>query len=704
MRLYLSTRVCPLSALLPVLVLLLVSFLAGSAQAQNYTSVVVFGDSLSDTGNIAHLTQAEIGIRYPARNVLLGFNYTDGRFTDGLDTSPAASAYLGVWVEQLAASFPHQPAVKNSLDGGTNYAYGDATTNDGTTTVTETGLSITLNNMGQQVTDYLATNPTPNAQILYVLWGGSNDVYADSSAAAITAAVSREAALVQRLIAAGSTNFLIPNLPPLGGVPDHSSNPSLNAAALSFDMQLAASLNGVVTSAAAQGKVITILQPDIYTRFATASANPAAIGLANVSVAAQGISGNPDTYLIWDGLHPTTIGHHYVAATAAQLITPLVASTNALIITPGIVVPGGAVIMKATVQPAVSSPASPAVPATGLVTFFNNGTTAIGSATLATVNGIARATATYNGAALASSPYNITAVYAGDTTYNISTSAAQTLTVSAAVPIPTSTVVTSSALNGNLGSSITFTATIMGGSGSPSGSIAFLDGGTSLGSPVPVSNGAATYTTSTLTAGTHVITAIYSGDGNSAGSTSTSISEIITAPAFTASVSPTSITIPRGSVGTATVTLTTVGGYAGSATFACGALPAHLSCTFAPASITFTGANNSATSTLTIATNASAAVTPAQFPGSSNSSTIFAALLLPGFGVFGLAALRRRSGLVRCLNIRMLLALVALSMAGLLGISGCGGSSNAATGTYTVAITATGGSTTSTVNLTAVVQ
>ena len=691
-----------LRSLLPAVCLLLLQCLALTALAQNYTAVVVFGDSLSDTGNIAHLTQNSVGIRYPARNAVFGFNYTDGRFTDGLDTSPAASAYLGVWVEQLAAFLPNKPLVKNSLDGGTNYAYGDATTMNGTTTVTESGVSITLNNIGQQVTDYLATNPTPNPQMLYVLWGGSNDVYADSSAACVAAAVAREGALVQRLIAAGATNFLVPNLPPLGGVPDHASNPALNAAALSFDMQLAATLNGIVTSSAAQGKTITILQPDIFTRFAAASANPAALGLANVSVAAQGISGNPDTYLIWDGLHPTTTGHHYVAATAAQLITPLSASTSTLSITPAIVAPGQAAVLKATVVPTASTGAS--APATGLVTFFNNGTTAVGSGTLVAVNGVATATATFNSASLASSPYNITAVYAGDTTYNIGASAAQTLTVTTAVPIATTTVVTSSALNGNLGAPITFTAAVTGGSGAPTGSVTFRDGTTQLGSPVPVASGQASLTTSTLSAGTHAISAIYSGDGSFTGSTSARINEVITAPSFTVSVSPTSITIPRGSVGTATVTLSSVGGYSGTAAFACGSMPAHLSCVFAPSSVSFTGSANTMTSTLSIATNASAAMEAPLLPGSSGTSSVFAAFLLPGFGLFGFAALRRGKDGGGRQGLRMLVAIAALSAAGILGISGCGGSNNAASGTYTVAITATGGSTTSTVNLTAVVQ
>jgi len=48
--------------------------------------IVVFGDSLSDVGNVAHLTQSAYGIRIPG----LAVNYANGRFTDGIYTTPAA--------------------------------------------------------------------------------------------------------------------------------------------------------------------------------------------------------------------------------------------------------------------------------------------------------------------------------------------------------------------------------------------------------------------------------------------------------------------------------------------------------------------------------------------------------------------------------------------------------------------------------------
>src|SRR5215472_2826029 len=102
-------------------VLLAILGCAGAlAQVKDYSTIVVFGDSLSDTGNVAHLTESQYGIRIPGPIV----DYTDGRFTDGFDTIPAAQKYFGNWVEQFAATLPSHPQITDSLDGGTNYAYG----------------------------------------------------------------------------------------------------------------------------------------------------------------------------------------------------------------------------------------------------------------------------------------------------------------------------------------------------------------------------------------------------------------------------------------------------------------------------------------------------------------------------------------------------------------------------------------------------
>ncbi len=661
----------------------LLSLTLGLHAQNTFTSVVAFGDSLTDTGNIAHITQSTYLIRYPADNQLLGFDYTSGRFTDGADTQPAAQAYFGVWAEQLAASFPARPPLVDSLDGGTNYAYGEATTQNGTTTISRTfdlvPVSITINNMGQQVASYLATNPTPTAQTLYLVWGGANDLYADSSAASVTATVQRETALIQLLINAGATSFVVPNLPPLGTVPNYagtSSAAALNTAAQSFAAQLAQSLNALKISAAAQGHIITIYQPDIYTLFANAVASPMSVGLGNVTSDAQNISASPDTYLIWDGLHPTTTGHHFVAAAAANLLTPLVASSTALTI-PAAAISSQTVTLKAV----VTSTASTAKP-TGLVTFFSAGAV-IGSAALDTTG---TGTATFSASTAGAN--TITAVYAGDTTFNISTSSAQPLTILPAA-IPTATAVVSSSLTANPGASVTFTATVTPSVttyGTPTGTVNFFEGTNMLGSGT-LTNGSATYTTTSLLSGTHVITASFAATGVFAASTSPSISQIIASPNFAASASPTTLTISDGSSGTTTITASATGGYSGTLTLSCGTLPAHLACTFAPASLSLSATTTSQTSTLTILTNASAALSYPPLRPASASRIMVAMLFWPGLGGVLFATLRRRGHPASRLP-RLLLFALLLS-AGIFTATGCGSNNNAAKGTYTVPVIVT---------------
>jgi hypothetical protein len=81
-------------------------------------------------------------------------------------------------------------------------------------------------------------------------------------------------------------------------------------------------------------------------------------------------------------------------------------------------------------------------------------------------------------------------------------------------PEATSTTVTSSLNPAPQGTSVTFTATVAGTSGTPTGTVQFMDGSAALSSAVALSAGQATYTTSSLTVGTHSIHAAYSGDAN----------------------------------------------------------------------------------------------------------------------------------------------------------------------------------------------
>jgi hypothetical protein len=192
----------------------------------------------------------------------------------------------------------------------------------------------------------------------------------------------------------------------------------------------------------------------------------------------------------------STSAAHAHSVTNASTSTAVTTSPN-----PSVV--GQSVTITATVSPSS---------ATGSIEFFD-GASSLGSAPLS--GGVA----TLATGALALGNHSITAVYSGDLTYTTSTSPAHAHTVNAA---STATAVTSSPNPSVVGQSVTITASVSvspPGAGSPTGSVEFFDGATSLGT-APLSSGSAVLNTSALAVGGHTLTAVYSGNASFTGSTS----------------------------------------------------------------------------------------------------------------------------------------------------------------------------------------
>ena len=169
---------------------------------------------------------------------------------------------------------------------------------------------------------------------------------------------------------------------------------------------------------------------------------------------------------------------------------------------------------------------------TGTVT-FTSGTTQLGSAPVSNTG-----TATIT-PALAQGSYQIVATYSGDANNLGSASAPLPLTVSQATTQTALAVAPNPAL---VLAPITFTATVTGNGGAPTGSVNFLANGNVIGAGTLNPSGVATFTTSTLAAGAYAITATYTGDANDAGSTSLPVSLTVslatTATAITVAPDP----------------------------------------------------------------------------------------------------------------------------------------------------------------------
>lgn len=131
------------------------------------------------------------------------------------------------------------------------------------------------------------------------------------------------------------------------------------------------------------------------------------------------------------------------------------------------------------------------------------------------------------------------------------------------------TALTASASTVTAGSSITFTATVTGASGStgtPTGTVTFLDETTTLGTGT-LASGVATYSTSSLSVGSHSVTAIYDGDTDFGGSTSTAVTVTVSGGQspitgdFAIALSHASGSIAQGSTANTTVSITPTGGF-----------------------------------------------------------------------------------------------------------------------------------------------
>jgi VCBS repeat-containing protein len=195
-----------------------------------------------------------------------------------------------------------------------------------------------------------------------------------------------------------------------------------------------------------------------------------------------------------------------VSKTTSSCVTP---TTTAVGSSQNPSVYGQAVTFTATVSPVRPVGASP----TGTVTFLDSGS-AIGAGTLS------GGAATFTTLALNVGSHTITTNYDGDGNFTGSTGS---LSGNPQVvnPADTALAVVSSQNPSVFGQVVTFTATVSTvapGAGTPTGTVTFWDGGSSIGTGT-LSGGVASFTTSALAVGSHAITSSYGGDGNFNGST-----------------------------------------------------------------------------------------------------------------------------------------------------------------------------------------
>ena len=211
-------------------------------------------------------------------------------------------------------------------------------------------------------------------------------------------------------------------------------------------------------------------------------------------------------------------------------------TTTALTTSKSPTVYGESVTFTATVAPIAPGAGTP----TGTVSFVDTTTsTTLGSGAV-NVSG----QATLSTASLGTGAHTITATYSGDANFSTSNgSTGQNVS-----PGDTTTTVATSKSPTVFGESVTFTATVtptLPSAGTPTGTVTFQDGGSTIGTGPVNGSGQATFTTSALSAASHTITAIYSGDGNFNTSTSSNLIQTVnpasTTTTLISSVNPSTI-------------------------------------------------------------------------------------------------------------------------------------------------------------------
>jgi hypothetical protein len=413
--------------------------------------------------------------------------------------------------------------------------------------------------------------------------------------------------------------------------------------------------------------------------------NSLQMGINSQSVAAADVNGDgrPDLLLTSGNSHASL--DVFVNQYSGKMLSTLPATTTALSVSPNPAVAGQTVTFTAQVT-ASSGSTEP----TGTINFMN-GSTQLGTGTLDSSGA-----ATYTTSSLSTGSYPVTAVYSGDTNYSGSTSSAVTLVVNAQpVAAATTTMLATSAATANAGQNVTFTATVAGPSGSttaPTGTITFMDGATMLGTGTLNGSGVATYSTSTLSVGTHSITAHYPGDTNFAASVSAAITETIdAAPTFTLAAKASSLSITPGQSGTVGLAVTPVNGFNAAVSFACSGLPAEATCSFSPATVTPSG-TTAVTTTMTIVTTAATSENRMTWPFAGGGVTL----------AFALFFFRKRKRLPVFLCLTLLLGIGGMAI-------GCGGggatkppgNTGTPAGNSTVTVTASSGSGASAITQTA---
>ena len=263
----------------------------------DYSQLVFFGDSLSDNGNVFALS----GGQFPPPP------YVNGRFSNGPVAAEVMADALGLAL--------------------TDYAFGGAKTGTDANGNDNFRWDLGLNGTGMptQVGLFAASlgGGSADANALYGVWGGPNDYF--EAGLTPPESVANLMSIITNLYALGARDFFVPNLPDLGLTAEFVDTPAqaqLTFISQTFNTLLDAELLTLGLSL----PDASIIGFDTFNFLREAVAKPADFGFTNVTdacldnLACVLDPSVQQTYLFWDGVHPTAAAHDQLGLAFAQAV------------------------------------------------------------------------------------------------------------------------------------------------------------------------------------------------------------------------------------------------------------------------------------------------------------------------------------------------------------------------------------------------
>lgn len=286
------------------------AFASQTASALPFTNMVVFGDSLSDTGNIFLATGGAIPTA----------PYFNGRFSNG-----------PVWVDTLATGLGLPAGAVASLAGGNNYAFGGARTG---TSASPPGVLAQIGGL------WAPSHPSADPNALYVVVGGGNDMrdarsaFQTNSAADQAGRQAAAAAAANNLLnglgflaSVGAKNILLANLPDLGATPEAVALGLVDAssdASARFNAQIAALEIVAETALGLDVRLLDLAGIALAIRDDALNNGGAKFGITNVFTPCGSFQGSIgiscDVSAFSDALHPSARAHAIFGLAALQAV------------------------------------------------------------------------------------------------------------------------------------------------------------------------------------------------------------------------------------------------------------------------------------------------------------------------------------------------------------------------------------------------